>query len=251
MRGVFFIVGPTSSGKSELAADVAREVEAEIVSADAFQIYEGFPLLTAKPDAVTLAKAPHHLIGTMSILQEMSAQKFRRAALAAIAQIHERGKRALVVGGSGLYVKALTHGLNDDWKKVEAELPGVFVFRDRDALYARINARVEAMLASGAIDEVRAAGAMSATAAKMMGLREIRSHLDSEMSISPQDESVRLADLQCVAKIQQATRQYAKRQLTWFRHQTNFEPLNLSLLTHGEAVERISQRAQSAFVEQG
>jgi tRNA A37 N6-isopentenylltransferase MiaA len=240
VKKVFFIVGPTATGKSELAAEAARDVDAEIISADAFQIYEGFRLLTAKPNPATLAKAPHHLIGTMSILQEMNAEKFRQLALNAIKEIHSRGKRAIVVGGGGLYIKALTHGLTSDWKKVDADVKGVFVFRDRDELYARINRRVEEMFENGAIEEVRDAGKMSATAAKMIGLREIREMLDGKMSI-----------LQCVAQIQQATRQYAKRQLTWFRHQTSFEPLNLSLLSHGEAVKWISQRAQHAFVAQG
>src|SRR5438067_7381039 len=112
MRDVFFIVGPTATGKSEVAADVGHELGAEIVSADAFQIYRGLDLLTAKPDAATLAKVPHHLIGTMSILEEMNAEKFRNLALRTISEIHARGKLTIVVGGSGLYIKALTHGLS-------------------------------------------------------------------------------------------------------------------------------------------
>ena len=111
MRRTFFIVGPTATGKSELAADVAHEVAAEIVSADAFQIYQGLDLLTAKPDGSTLAKAPHHLIGTTSLRDEMNAEKYRRAALRAIDKINSRCNLAIVVGGSGLYIKALTHGL--------------------------------------------------------------------------------------------------------------------------------------------
>ena len=111
MTRAFVIVGPTATGKSELAADVAREISAEIVSADAFQIYRGLDLLTAKPDASTLAKAPHHLIGTMPFTEEMNAEKFRRLGLRAIDEINSRGKLAIVVGGSGLYIKALTHGL--------------------------------------------------------------------------------------------------------------------------------------------
>ena len=71
MRRAFFIVGPTATGKSELAADVASEIGAEIVSADAFQFYRGLDLLTAKPDASTLAKAPHHLIGIAPLNEEM------------------------------------------------------------------------------------------------------------------------------------------------------------------------------------
>jgi len=301
MRGVFFIVGPTATGKSEIAADVAAALDAETVSADAFQIYRGLDLLTAKPDTTTLAKAPHHLIGTISILEEMNAAKFRGLALEAIAEIQSRRKRAIVVGGSGLYVKALTHGLSvapgsdpktrakltklsldqlrrrlvdldpesackidmknrrrviralevcllsgrpasaqrTDWAgNVPAH--GVFVFRDRDDLYERINRRVEAMFDGGVIEEVRAADAMSETASKMIGLREIRELLGGKMSI-----------LQCVAAIQQATRRYAKRQLTWFRRQTNFQPLNLSLLSHNEVVNRISQLAKSLGVGQG
>src|SRR6202158_4576890 len=111
MRRTFFIVGPTATGKSALGADVAREVNAEIVSADAFQIYRGLDLLTAKPDASTLAKAPHHLIGTTPLDEEMNAEKYRRAATRAIDEINSHGKLAIVIGGSGLYIKVLTHGL--------------------------------------------------------------------------------------------------------------------------------------------
>src|SRR6266581_6310500 len=111
MRRAFFIVGPTATGKSELAADVAGEIGAEIVSADAFQIYCGLDLLTAKPDASTLAKAPHHLIGTTPLHKEMNAEKYRCVASRAVDEINSRGKLAIVVGGGGLYIKALTHGL--------------------------------------------------------------------------------------------------------------------------------------------
>src|SRR5262245_31803788 len=111
MTRAFFIVGPTATGKSELAAGVARETGAEIVSADAFQIYRELNLLTAKPDAPTLAKAPHHLIGTVPLVEEMNAEKYRRIATCTIEEINSRGRLAIVVGGSGLYVKALTHGL--------------------------------------------------------------------------------------------------------------------------------------------
>jgi tRNA dimethylallyltransferase len=305
MTRMFFIVGPTATGKSELAADVARGINAEIVSADAFQIYRGLDLLTAKPAASTLAKAPHHLIGTVPLSEEMNAEKYRRAATRAVDEISSRGKLALIVGGSGLYIRALTHGLAPlpkadpklreklnamtlhelhsrlaeldpaaasyiDMKnrrrlaraleiclltgkpasgvvagvgdlgnpgdfrprsapaatEPQSTIPatGVFVFRDREELYARINQRVEAMFEEGVIEEVRAAGATSATASQMIGLRQIRKLLEGRMSLA-----------QCVAEIQQATRRYAKRQLTWFRRQTNFLPLNLSLLTHNEA----------------
>jgi tRNA dimethylallyltransferase len=305
MKRAFFIVGPTASGKSELAADVAREIGAEIISVDAFQIYRGLDLLTAKPDASTLTKVPHHLIGTMLLQEEMNAEKYRRAASRAIDEIHFRGKLAIVVGGSGLYIKSLTHGLaplpESDPKlrerlnvmsldKLQAQLAeldpeaaqkidlknrrrvvraveicllvgkpasevvawvtdsgksvkprprsapaatGVFVFRDREELYARINQRVEAMFENGVIEEVQAAGKVSSTASQMIGFREIHELLDGKMSIA-----------QCIAAIQQATRRYAKRQLTWFRRQTNFSPLNLSLLTPNEAMILLRMRSE-------
>src|SRR5437764_4618826 len=103
MRRVFFIVGPTATGKSELGADVAHELSAEIVIADAFQIYRGLDLLTAKPDTSTLAKAPHHLISTTPLHEEMNADKYRRAAMRAIDEINSRGRLAIILGGSGLY----------------------------------------------------------------------------------------------------------------------------------------------------
>jgi tRNA dimethylallyltransferase len=320
MRRTFFIVGPTATGKSELAADVAYEVSAEIVSADAFQIYRGLDLLTAKPDASTLAKVPHHLMGTTPPRNEMNAEKYRRGATRAIDEINSRGKLAIVVGGSGLYIKALTHGLAplpesdpklrarlnamslDDLRSQLAEVDpeiarkidmnnrrrivraleicllsgksmsdalaarstvaegidlgladvrprsapaatgtgssipttGVFVFRNREDLYERINQRVETMFEQGVVEEVGFAGATSATASQMIGLREIREVIAGKKSLP-----------QCIAEIQQATRRYAKRQLTWFRRQTNFFPLNLSFLTHNEAVKWISLRILS------
>ena len=80
MKRVFFVVGPTAVGKSEIAAEVALRTGAEILSADAFQIYRGLDRLTAKPESATLAKAPHHLIGAVPLSAEMNAEKFRAAA---------------------------------------------------------------------------------------------------------------------------------------------------------------------------
>jgi len=138
-----------------------------------------------------------------------------------------------------------------EWRS-DVGMNGVFVFRERDELYERINRRVEVMFENGVIEEVRATGAMSETASKMIGLREIRQLLEgpaaagSILSARRTDSS---GGEQCVAAIQQATRRYAKRQLTWFRRQTNFQLLNLSLLSHVEAVEWISQRARLALAQ--
>ena len=81
MSRIFFIVGPTATGKSELAADVAVRLDAEIVNADAFQIYAGFDVLSGKPESAALRKAPHHLIGCVAVCDEMSAAKYRSLAL--------------------------------------------------------------------------------------------------------------------------------------------------------------------------
>ena len=99
-------------GKSEIAAEIACRVNAEVVSADAFQIYRGLDQLTAKPEKRTLAKAPHHLLSAVPLSEEMNVEKFRAAAVKAIRDIQAREKHAIVVGGSGLYVRALTHGLS-------------------------------------------------------------------------------------------------------------------------------------------
>ena len=296
----FFIVGPTATGKSELAAEVAQKLGAEIVSADAFQIYHGLDLLTAKPDGATLAKARHHLIGAVPLSEEMNAEKYRAAAADIIRDIQARGKRVFVVGGSGLYVKALTHGLaklptanrrlreelNEatidelvhrlsaldpvsakqidrknkrrliravevcllsgqpfstqrvEWNESQPA-NGVLIYRNRAELYVRINQRVEKLFADGVVEEVRSLGEIGATAKKTLGLSEIRSLLAGEFS-----------ERECVARIQQATRRYAKRQLTWFQRQTNFELLNLS--THGssQAIELISQTPKAFGVAQ-
>ena len=309
MKGVFFIVGPTAAGKSEIAAEVACRCGAEVVNADAFQVYQGLDLLTAKSSASTLAKARHHLIGTLPLSEEWNAAKFRNVALRAIAEIHARDKPVVVAGGSGLYIKALTHGLvtlpapnaelrealnkwsvdqlysrlrvldpetaatidrknqrrlaraleicfltgraasiqRTQWNNKEPgtvtagptnAIAGAFVFRDRADLFEQIDRRVHAIFQRGVVDEVRALGKIGVTAAKTLGLRQIQELIAGKVS-----------EPDAIALIQQATRQYAKRQLTWFRRQTNFEPLNLSLQSLDEAVESISRKARSAFAQ--
>ncbi len=112
MRAPFFIVGPTAVGKSSLAVKVAAHVDAEIISADALQIYAGFDLLTAKPSLEERRKVPHHLLGTVSPALSYNVARYLEDARRCDEQIISRGKRVIVVGGTGLYVKALTHGLS-------------------------------------------------------------------------------------------------------------------------------------------
>jgi tRNA dimethylallyltransferase len=300
----FFIVGPTAVGKTSLAVELAEQFGAEIVSVDAFQIYRGLDILTAKPDSITQSQVRHHLLGQVSLAEAMSAVRFGELARAALADIRSRGKNAIVAGGSGLYLKAITHGfdeipppnptlrerlstlsvneLSQRLKKLNPKLAartdlknprrviraieiasasviptesrgipgrclkgvisgsldfargdplvGVLLMRDRDDLYQRINERVKAMFREKVEEEVRALPDIGPTAANALGLKEIRALIDGQISRS-----------ECIAKIQQVTRRYAKRQLTWFRHQTTFPQLNLTPFSHREAVRAITR----------
>ena len=105
-------MGPTASGKSELAIALARRMRAEIVSVDSAQVYCGMNIGTAKPDAATRARVPHHLIDIVDPTDAYSAARFRADAIRAIAAIRARGAVPLVVGGTMLYFKALTEGLS-------------------------------------------------------------------------------------------------------------------------------------------
>ncbi len=312
MSDTFFIVGPTAVGKTSLAIELAEQFDAEIVNADAFQIYRGgLDILTAKPDTEARRQVRHHLIGQVSLAETMSAVRFGELARTAVANIRARQKNAIIVGGSGLYLKAITNGFDEgpppdptlreelgalplqelairlrtldpqlasrtDLKNsrrviraievasarnrgarsfVEAAVPGggkgnaagtaastensgsaisepagVLLLRDRDDLYQRINERVNAMFRAGVEEEVRALKDIGPTAANALGLKEIRALIDGQISRA-----------ECIAKIQQATRRYAKRQLTWFRHQTTFPQLNLTPFSHREAVCAITQ----------
>ena len=298
----FFLVGPTAVGKTALAIELAEQFDAEIVNADAFQVYRGLDVLTAKPDAEAQRRVRHHVLSQISLFETMSAASFRELARAALSDVHSRKKNAIVVGGSGLYLKAITHGfdqvpppdpklreelnrlpqkeLAERLQKLSPELAartdlknprrviraieiaasvipsrivatdavceprsapaatatnGVLLLRDRDDLYQRINERGNAMFRDGVEEEVRALQDIGQTAASALGLKEIRALIAGQISRE-----------ECIAKIQQATRRYAKRQLTWFRHQTTFSQLNLTPFSHREAVHAITQMFRRA-----
>ncbi|MGB9079929.1 MAG: tRNA (adenosine(37)-N6)-dimethylallyltransferase MiaA [Desulfuromonadaceae bacterium] len=110
---ILVICGPTASGKSDLALQLAHALDAEIVNADSMQVYRGFDIGTAKPSAEQQAEIRHHLIDILDPDQQFSAADFAAAADAAIRDILSRGKRAIVVGGTGLYIKSLVKGLVD------------------------------------------------------------------------------------------------------------------------------------------
>lgn len=108
VHGVVVLSGPTASGKSDLAVALARAYDAEIVGADSRQIYRGMPIGTAAPSAQQRAAAPHHLVEFLDPRERYSAARFVDDAMRTIDEIHARGKRALVVGGTGFYIRALT-----------------------------------------------------------------------------------------------------------------------------------------------
>jgi tRNA dimethylallyltransferase len=276
---LFFVCGPTATGKSTRALELARDLDGEIVNADAFQLYRGLEVLTAAPTAADQARVPHHLYGVLAPDQSVDAMAYLRLVVPVIDEILGRGKLPIVTGGSGLYLKFLSHGpsplppgdpalraeldalpldalvarlreldpaeaartdlanrryvsralevcllagvpcstLRDDWEQASrtraAALRGILLLRPRPELHRRIALRTRAMLDGGAIDEVASLGNIAPGLEKAIGLREIRRHLAGEIS---------RAD--CTDLIDAATRQYAKRQETWFRRESWLQP---------------------------
>ena len=110
---IWLIAGPTASGKSALALRLAQAIGAEIIGADALQIYRDLPILTARPTPLETNLVPHHLVGTVDGAEGWSVGRWFEAAKTAIAEVIARGGPVVVVGGTGLYFRALTHGLAD------------------------------------------------------------------------------------------------------------------------------------------
>ncbi len=277
MNPLIVIAGPTASGKSALALELAVRLNAELVSADSQQVYRHFDIGTAKPSAGELAAVPHHLISFVEPNDAFSAARFGLEADAAIADIAARGKRAIVVGGTGLYLRVLLHGVMPAPPRDEAlrqELENIadregdealharlaqvdpvtaaqhpfadrvrviraleihaltgkpasslreehafasdrYAYRlyvlnpPREQLYAAINARTDKMFAAGLIDETRqlvAAGYREAAPMRAVGYSQALDVIDG-----------RLREARAMGLTAQATRHYAKRQLTWFR----------------------------------
>lgn len=279
MDRCLYVCGATASGKSAVALELALRIGGEIVNADAFQIYRGLDICSAKPPAKDRELVPHHLFDVLDPAESCDAQRFRDLALPVMEGIATRGCWPIVVGGSGLYMKALTHGLatlpkgdealrkqlalltpderlakllrldpeaernvpvkNDryvsraleiclltgrpqselrsEWLDNEPTFMGVQITRDRDDLYRRINERVHGMVAAGLVQEVASLETLSSTAEKAIGVREVRQHLLEGMPLPPAIEA-----------IQQASRRYAKRQITWFKRERGFQTICLS-----------------------
>ncbi len=274
-------MGPTASGKTGAAVELVCKLPVELISVDSALVFKDMNIGTAKPDAETLAKAPHHLIDIIDPTQAYSAAQFRADALRLMAEITARGKVPVLVGGTMLYFKALEGGLsglpeaNQDirakldaeaakigWPAMHSKLANIdpatasrlmpndmqriqralevhaitgktmsqlfaeqtnealpykvlkiaLVPSDRKVLHARIEARFEQMLKNGFVDEVRALIAKypsltsESTSMRCVGYRQALEHLNGDFDLTElRDRGIF------------ATRQLAKRQLTWLR----------------------------------
>ncbi len=135
------ILGPTASGKTDLAMGLAERFDGEIVNADSMQVYRGMDIGTAKPSLEMRRRVPHHLIDIVDPDVNFTASDFRREAMRVIGEIHRRGKRVFVVGGTGLYIRALLEGLVDSPGGDEAlrmELKEVARKEGNDVLWTRL-----------------------------------------------------------------------------------------------------------------
>jgi tRNA dimethylallyltransferase len=275
------IAGPTASGKSALALELARATGGVIINADSMQVYRDLRIITARPTPEEEAAVPHRLYGDVDAAVNFSAGAWVADAAAALAVARAQNRLPIFTGGSGLYFKALTRGLSsvppiplevregvrarlerDGVEALHAELArrdpasaerlkprdrsriaralevieatgrsltdwhrdglppllppetfnAVFLAPDRDTLYARIDARFEAMLRAGALEEVASLAARRLDpllpAMKAHGVPGLIRHLASEITL---DEAATIGRAD--------TRHYAKRQFTWFRHQ--------------------------------
>lgn len=272
-----YLAGATGSGKTGVAIELCRRLgEAEVINADAFQVIRGIETLSAAPQQEEKKGVRHHLFGIFEIDEVCDAARF---ATLARTQINRVASYAVpvVVGGSGLYLKSITHGLaptppgdpelrakleqepldalaeryrlldpegakktnlknrryvtrnleiclltgepasrlKAGWEIDDPELVGIYLQRSREDTYERINRRTLRMFEDGVVEEVRALDREpSATAVKAIGLRDIRDLNEGLVSRG-----------ECVARIQQVTRRYAKRQETWFKKETGFRPI--------------------------
>lgn len=174
--GVLILAGPTASGKTDLAIALARRFDAEIVSADSRQIYRDMPIGTAAPAPEQLGAVPHHLVGFLDPQERYSAARFSSDAVAAIKEIHARGRRAIVAGGTGFYIRALTGAVDlapQFDESVRARLAHETRLHDRDFLYHWLvvrDPRRAAMLHAG--DEYRVLRALEVALAPEARLRE-------------------------------------------------------------------------------
>jgi tRNA dimethylallyltransferase len=219
---VLVVLGATATGKSSLAVKLAETLDTEIISADSMSVYKNFNIGTAKPTAQELKKIRHYLIDILEPNEKFSVAEFVNLASEIIAEINLRGKIPIVAGGTGLYIQALIEGykFNDKSKSQEKFFSEtgnlkynalvIGLTANRQKLYQRINERTKKMFDAGLVEEVQqllSAGVSPKSQAMLgIGYKETVEFLQGAASL---DETI--------SKVSQATRNFAKRQLTWYR----------------------------------
>ncbi len=242
---ILAVFGPTGVGKTdaviELAKCLAERGEKPVaVSADALQVYKGLDVLTNKPTAAQLEQLEHLLISFVPVEDEFNAYLYSRAAHREIDRLIEEGIRPIVVGGTGLYLRAALAELDmrptgrsekSQLWSTETRLPTLLfgLSMEREALYKQIDERVDQMIAGEVRDEVQAARqiGVSRTARKAIGF--------DLLGRDSSDESV-------AAEMKRATRNYAKRQLTWMRKMPNVTVLDRTELSPKDVANNIVAR---------
>lgn len=280
------LLGPTATGKSHCAIEIAKRYQGEIISGDSMLVYRGMNIGTAKPSAAELAAVPHHLVDILPPTASFSVVDFQQRARQLITEITARGHLPIVAGGTGLYIQALLedysfneaqedralrleleqfasqqgaealhqrlqqlapqeaerihpHNVRRVIRALEAALQGerisqsgagecpydalvIGLTMERQALYERIDQRVELMLQAGLEQEVRELLAQGVSpdcqSMQSIGYRQLVWYLQGG-----------LAYAEAVAKLKQATRNFAKRQLTWYRRMDYIHWLELSV----------------------
>ena len=241
-REAYILAGPTASGKSAIAAELARELGAKILSADSMLVYKGMDIGTAKPSAEERAEFDMGGVDLVTPAEEFSSGKWLAAAGAWASRL-ARTEKLVIVGGTGLYFSALLRGLDREWTNPPPEYPVIDL--PRDVLRVRAASRIGAMFASGWIDEVRSLIARfpewSRTAKYAIGYAEIRERLLAGASAphdSPEWDEAK-------AKILVRTMRLVKHQATWFRHQSR------AMAVEGGAAEAVADRVADAWRSHG
>ena len=213
MQDLLIIGGCTAVGKSAFALELSEKLNMEIISADSVQVYKGLEIATSKPTKEEMKKCFHHLVGIVSVFDTFNAYDFVVKAKEAIDKIAKKGKLPCIVGGTGLYIDSLIFGYDFSSSKKESNYDYEYIFYndDREKIYRRINIRVDNMIKSGLVDEVKSLRSLGVTldnqCMQAIGYKEMWQYLEGEITLA---EAINL--------MKKNTRNYAKRQTTWFKN---------------------------------
>lgn len=221
---ILVILGATATGKSSLAMQLAEIFATEIISADSMSVYKNFDVGTAKPNELERAKVNHHLINILDSDEKFSVAEFVRRATPIVTEINLAGKIPIIAGGTGLYIQALLEGYKfsencgvKSSEKIFAETGSLIydalvigLTMPRENLYRRIDERTEKMFDAGLVDEVKKllSQGVNPNSPPMcsIGYKEVVQYLQGNLTLE-----------ETISKVKQATRNFAKRQLTWYR----------------------------------